>query len=80
MNRKINKENPDIKDIAPTTLELFGIDVPFYMQGTSLIGNYEGEKQNAKDYPKKIFISISKIRCWLLLVAFGLLMYKLKIS
>jgi predicted AlkP superfamily phosphohydrolase/phosphomutase len=51
VNRKINKENPDIKDIAPTTLELFGIDIPFYMQGTSLIGNYDGEKQNAKDYP-----------------------------
>jgi len=40
-NRKISKNNPDIKDIAPTILEFFGADVPAYMQGTSLITNHE---------------------------------------
>ena len=36
-NRKINSESPDIKDIAPTILKLFGIPVPSYMKGKSLI-------------------------------------------
>ena len=36
-NGKINKKNPDIKDIAPTILKLFGIDIPAYMQGEPLV-------------------------------------------
>ncbi|MBI4229133.1 MAG: alkaline phosphatase family protein [Deltaproteobacteria bacterium] len=42
VNRKINTKNPDIKDIAPTVLKLFGVDVPKYMKGRPLI-------QTAKD-------------------------------
>jgi len=34
---KINNEKPAIIDIAPTVLELFGIPVPKYMEGKSLI-------------------------------------------
>ena len=36
-NMKINKKNPDIKDIAPTILKLFGVEIPAYMQGEPLI-------------------------------------------
>jgi predicted AlkP superfamily phosphohydrolase/phosphomutase len=36
-SRKINNEKPAIIDIAPTVLELFGIPVPKYMEGKSLI-------------------------------------------
>jgi len=36
-NRPIHVDNPSIVDIAPTVLELFGVDVPPYMEGTSLI-------------------------------------------
>ncbi|MFC2157848.1 alkaline phosphatase family protein [Acidobacteriota bacterium] len=34
---KITAENPAIVDIAPTALELFGIDIPAHMDGRSLI-------------------------------------------
>jgi predicted AlkP superfamily phosphohydrolase/phosphomutase len=37
-NRKISVPDPNILDIAPTTLELFGVEVPRYMQGRNLFG------------------------------------------
>jgi predicted AlkP superfamily phosphohydrolase/phosphomutase len=36
-NRKLRQGNIHIMDVAPTALELFGIPVPAYMDGTSLI-------------------------------------------
>jgi len=36
-NRAINGKAPDMRDIAPTVLNLFGLDVPPYMQGEPLI-------------------------------------------
>lgn len=36
-NRAINGHHPDIRDIAPTVLALFGVDIPPYMRGTQLI-------------------------------------------
>ncbi|RKY85220.1 nucleotide pyrophosphatase, partial [candidate division KSB1 bacterium] len=36
-NRKINTDNPEIIDIAPTVLNLFGITPPHYMDGKNLI-------------------------------------------
>ncbi len=35
-NRKINTETPNILDLAPSMLKLFGVPVPSYMQGKSL--------------------------------------------
>ncbi len=35
--QKINTANPSIIDIAPTVLELFGLDVPSHMDGKALI-------------------------------------------
>ena len=37
-NRKIDAERPNLMDIAPTVLDLFGIGVPGYMQGQLLFG------------------------------------------
>jgi len=37
-NRKINTDTPNIMDLAPTALDLFGVDTPGYMQGRSLFG------------------------------------------
>jgi len=37
VNRKINTKTPDIKDIAPTVLRLFGVDIPKYMKGKPII-------------------------------------------
>ena len=37
-NRPIQTATPDIKDIAPTVLHLFGTDIPSYMQGKPLLG------------------------------------------
>jgi len=37
VNRKINTKTPDIRDIAPTVLRLFGVDIPKYMKGRPLI-------------------------------------------
>jgi arylsulfatase A-like enzyme len=36
-NRAINGKAPDIKDIAPTVLKLFGVDIPHYMVGEPLL-------------------------------------------
>jgi predicted AlkP superfamily phosphohydrolase/phosphomutase len=36
-NKKIAKKIPDIKDVAPTILKLFGIEIAAYMQGEPLI-------------------------------------------
>ena len=38
-NLKIHKSDPHLKDIAPTVLKLFGVDIPKYMQGSALIEN-----------------------------------------
>ena len=37
-NRQINTETPNILDIAPTVLDLFGVEAPRYMQGQNLFG------------------------------------------
>lgn len=36
-NRPVNGHEPDIRDIAPTVLTLFGVPVPSYMEGRPLI-------------------------------------------
>ena len=35
-NRKIESDNPRLMDIGPTVLDLFGVDVPKYMDGKPL--------------------------------------------
>lgn len=35
-NRKIDAENPKLMDIGPTVLDMFGVDVPKYMDGKAL--------------------------------------------
>jgi len=35
-NREINRSNPNIRDIAPTVLQVFGVNIPGYIQGTPL--------------------------------------------
>jgi len=37
-NRKINTDQPHLADIAPTALDMFGVEAPGYMQGESLFG------------------------------------------
>jgi predicted AlkP superfamily phosphohydrolase/phosphomutase len=44
-NRPINGHQPDIRDVAPTVLSLFGVPVPAYMDGQPLI--QESEKAHA---------------------------------
>lgn len=44
-NRKINTTSPHIRDIAPTVLRLFGVDIPEYMQGKPLIEFTEPGKE-----------------------------------
>ncbi len=41
-NREINTETPNIMDIAPTALDLFGIPAPRYMEGTPFFGERKG--------------------------------------
>ncbi|MBN1765044.1 MAG: alkaline phosphatase family protein [Sedimentisphaerales bacterium] len=42
-NRKIGNENPRIMDIGPTVLDMFGVDVPAYMDGLPLmVSNADG--------------------------------------
>ena len=42
-NRAINTETPNILDIAPTALDLFGVEIPRYMQGSPLFGPAKGK-------------------------------------
>ncbi len=37
-NRRISVADPSILDLAPTALDLFGVEVPRYMQGRNLFG------------------------------------------
>ncbi len=47
-NQRINSENPSIMDIAPTALQLFGVEVPAHMDGRSLIDVQNLFQQDAK--------------------------------
>jgi arylsulfatase A-like enzyme len=44
-NFPINTGDPSIMDLAPTILELLGVDKPGYMDGRSLLGEI---KQNSE--------------------------------
>ncbi|MGB4780787.1 alkaline phosphatase family protein, partial [Candidatus Methylomirabilis sp.] len=44
-NRAINSKAPDIKDIAPTVLNLFGVEIPHYMHGKPLLPAHS-EREN----------------------------------
>jgi hypothetical protein len=43
-DRKIRKERPMLEDMAPTVLELLGVEPPGYMTGKSLSVVTEGEE------------------------------------
>ncbi|MFT7670196.1 MAG: putative AlkP superfamily phosphohydrolase/phosphomutase [Planctomycetota bacterium] len=48
-NRKVPAENPELVDMAPTMLDLFGCDIPAYMQGKPLFNpDAKSGKQEAK--------------------------------
>jgi predicted AlkP superfamily phosphohydrolase/phosphomutase len=48
-NRKILTENANIVDIAPTALDLLGVDVPEYCDGRSLLGGESARDSRSKD-------------------------------
>ena len=47
-SHKLNRQDPSIMDIAPTALELFGIQTPAYMDGHSLIDPQELSPRRGK--------------------------------
>ncbi len=51
--QKINTANPSIIDIAPTVLELFGLDVPSHMDGQALINTQEDSSLKKNKQRKK---------------------------
>jgi len=48
-NREVNTDVPNLLDMAPTALDLFGVDIPRYMQGKPLFG----PRQEDPAQPKK---------------------------
>ncbi|MFI5322925.1 MAG: alkaline phosphatase family protein [Thermodesulfobacteriota bacterium] len=48
-NRKIVKENPNLNDIAPTVLKLFGVEIPAYMKGRPIFGEEPPALSGTKD-------------------------------
>ena len=48
-NREINTEQPSLADMAPTALDLFGVDIPRYMLGAPLFGDRKGTSKLATD-------------------------------
>jgi len=55
-NRKISSSKPGLIDIAPTVLELFGVEKPQYMEGSSILNG----KTNIENTGPKVPISISE--------------------
>ena len=54
MNRRISKENPHLNDMAPTVLNLFGVEIPKYMKGSPLIGpQIKVEEQDSQESEDK---------------------------
>ncbi len=53
MNEKIETKNPDIKDIAPTILELFGVKIPEYIKGKNLLNGNISRVQMSKSKESK---------------------------
>ena len=47
VNRKIEASNPNIMDIGPTVLDLFGVEVPSYCDGSSLMPAEPTREQEA---------------------------------
>jgi predicted AlkP superfamily phosphohydrolase/phosphomutase len=54
VNREINTSSPDIKDIAPTVLKLFGVDIPKYMKGKPLIETAKEDKWEKEERLRKV--------------------------
>jgi predicted AlkP superfamily phosphohydrolase/phosphomutase len=48
-NRSINTTTPSILDIAPTALDLFGVQTPAYMQGRRLFGSVADQSLTPAD-------------------------------
>ena len=48
-NRKIDTKEPRLADIGPTALDLFGVEIPGYMQGKPLFGARPGERSADDD-------------------------------
>jgi hypothetical protein len=47
--REVNTEEPTLSDLAPTALDLFGVDIPAYMQGATLFGARERQTKRSTD-------------------------------
>ncbi len=47
-NREIATDTPNLMDIAPTALEMFGVEVPKYMQGRSLFASDRAEERSER--------------------------------
>jgi predicted AlkP superfamily phosphohydrolase/phosphomutase len=52
-NRKINTDKPRLLDMAPTVLDVFGVERPGYMQGTPLFGERAAKPAPAPKAPKQ---------------------------
>ncbi|MBC7363702.1 MAG: alkaline phosphatase family protein [Candidatus Aminicenantes bacterium] len=52
-NLKLNTSNPSIMDIAPTVLELFGLEKPAYLDGQTLLKTETGPRPEGKNAKRK---------------------------
>ncbi|MDA1263803.1 MAG: alkaline phosphatase family protein [Planctomycetota bacterium] len=48
-NRKVNTEEPALSDMAPTVLDLFGVEIPGYMLGAPLFGERTKRTRRSTD-------------------------------
>jgi len=62
-NRQIATETPNILDIAPTALNLFGVEVPGYLQGKNLFERSAGGPAKVSNnlVPEKEFVTSEKV-------------------
>ena len=52
-NLRIDKPDPSLMDLAPTVLDLFGIDAPPHMVGKSLLANGAAAVESTQEPPKE---------------------------
>ena len=54
-NARFERERPHLTDLAPTVLDYFGVPVPAYLDGSSLLASEAaGDEQGAQEEPGKI--------------------------
>ena len=60
-NQKISAPKPGLVDMAPTVLDLFGVDIPRYMEGKPILGTAPAPAEAATAAPRVVRVKDNKV-------------------